>query len=198
MKTTLPSTARRVARWAAALCLAAGAIFAFFPPVTSQAASYGTPYYSDIINAKSNLCLSVPGASKATAVDLNQYYCGNGDGTDYPDQDWTLYLNNGGSTFVIVNDNSGLCMSVPGASTAATTDVNQYPCGLYQDQYWGLTEVYDSHIGGYAWEIQNEHSGLCLSVPGASTAATAHVNQYPCGLYPDQYWEIGGLDATTT
>ncbi len=36
--------------------------------------------------------------------------------------------------------------------------------------------------------IKNDHSGLCMSVPGDNIYAGAVIDQWNCGLYPDQYW----------
>jgi hypothetical protein len=146
-------------------------------------------------NLNSSLCLSVPGASKTGAVGVNQYYCGPGNGTHYPDQYW-MFIATGDTydddmeVYEIVNQNSGDCLSVPGASTAQAVQINQYPCGGYPDQYWAVGEAFDFWTDESAQEIVNVNSGLCMSVPGASTAATAIVNQYPCGAYPDQYWWV--------
>jgi hypothetical protein len=131
--------------------VAGGAIFAALPAVNSYADD-GVTYDSPIANWNSLLCVSVPGASMATAVDLNQYPCGpnNSYNPVYPDQNWTLdEQSQSGSTYVftIINDHSHLCMSVPGASTKPATVVNQYPCGYYADQYWVVSQVWDSAIG---------------------------------------------------
>ncbi|MFJ6015174.1 RICIN domain-containing protein [Streptomyces sp. NPDC092952] len=37
--------------------------------------------------------------------------------------------------------------------------------------------------------ITNGNSALCLAVPAASRQSGKHVNQYPCGDYPDHYWK---------
>ena len=154
-------------------------------------ASYGST--APITNVNSGLCLSVPGASKASAAPVDQWACGpNGDGHLYPDQEWTTEDDPNGNGFYIVNVNSGECLSVPGASKTPGVDVNLFACSpSYPDQDWGL-EFSD---GGLTETLVNVNSGLCLSVPGASTNQGVDVNLWACGpngsgaLYPDQYWD---------
>lgn len=93
----------------------------------------------------------------------------------------------------IYNNNSGLCLSVPGASLAAATHINQYYCGGYPDQSW---QVYAtsrlSSTNDRLYQIVNKHSNQCLSVDAASKSSTAAVTQYPCNNYVDQFWELLG------
>ena len=158
-----------------------------------MSASAGTGI--NIINGNSGYCLSVPGASKGTAVGVNQYPCGG-----FVDQFWTLHYVPSGpfaGSYTITNDNSGLCLSVPGANFTQYVQLNQYPCGSptpFIDQYWLI--IYNFNVGKY--EIINVNSSWCASVPGASKATAAIVNQYPCGdpnPYADQWWSLGLLTA---
>ncbi|MFE7591756.1 RICIN domain-containing protein [Kitasatospora sp. NPDC057512] len=48
----------------------------------------------------------------------------------------------------------------------------------------------NSHaVTGSAVTFHNVNSNLCLSVPAASTGFE-YLNQFNCGGYPDQYWDI--------
>jgi hypothetical protein len=38
--------------------------------------------------------------------------------------------------------------------------------------------------------IKNDHSYLCMSLPGDVVVAGARIDQWTCGGYPDQYWYI--------
>ncbi|MFF1505940.1 RICIN domain-containing protein [Streptomyces sp. NPDC058326] len=88
-----------------------------------------------IVNGNSGFCAAVPGASKAPAVNVNQYPCG-----PEPDHFWRVEYQkrdaDGRPLYRIVNGNSGLCLAVPEASTRQATDVNQFPCGPYPDHFW--------------------------------------------------------------
>ncbi|MGW8763241.1 RICIN domain-containing protein [Streptomyces sp. NPDC055815] len=142
-----------------------------------------------IVNGNSGLCLAVPGGSTAV-VDLNQFGCG-----PYADHFWHLRPagadGSGRARYRIVNNNSGYCAAVPGASKATAVNVNQYPCGDYPDHLWRVEYQKRDTAGRPLYRIVNANSGLCLAVPGASTRETAPVNQYPCGPYPDHFWRFG-------
>ncbi|MFF0430050.1 RICIN domain-containing protein [Streptomyces sp. NPDC004520] len=97
--------------------------------------------------------------------------------------------------FLLVNANSGRCLSVPGAATSFAY-LNQFSCNNYADQFWYLK--YQDMKQGVAWyTIRNRHSGLCLSVDAAQTENFARATQYPCGVYADQFWRIDDYDANT-
>ncbi|MER5203966.1 RICIN domain-containing protein [Streptomyces sp. NPDC002825] len=89
----------------------------------------------------------------------------------------------------IVNGNSGLCLAVPGASTAVV-DLNQFGCGPYADHFWHLRSAGADGSGRARYRIVNGNSGYCAAVPGASKASAVNVNQYPCGDYPDHLWRV--------
>ncbi|WP_188270254.1 MULTISPECIES: RICIN domain-containing protein [unclassified Streptomyces] len=94
-----------------------------------------------------------------------------------------------GTPVRIVNGNSGLCLAVPGASTGVV-DLDQFGCGDHPDHHWRLTAAGTDDTGRTRYRIVNGNSGHCAAVPGASKATAVHVNQFPCGDYPDHYWRI--------
>jgi Ricin-type beta-trefoil lectin domain/Glycosyl hydrolases family 18 len=85
----------------------------------------------------------------------------------------TLYLAapaaEAASTTTIVGNNSGLCLSVTGASTAATTTADIYTCNGSASENWTV------NTNG---TITGNNSGLCLSVTGDSSTlkSTADIN----------------------
>ncbi|WP_432589192.1 RICIN domain-containing protein [Streptomyces sp. HD1123-B1] len=46
--------------------------------------------------------------------------------------------------------------------------------------------------------ITNANSDQCLAVPAASTTSGTQVNQFPCGDYPDHYWNVQAVSAGGT
>ncbi|MFD7068227.1 RICIN domain-containing protein [Streptomyces sp. NPDC059913] len=98
--------------------------------------------------------------------------------------------------FTLKNANSGRCLSVPGTSTGFAY-LNQFSCNNYADQFWYWEAGLYDEDGTVWYKIVNRHSGLCLSVDGASMDDYARVTQYPCGGYFDQYWREGPYDALT-
>ncbi|MEL7157185.1 MAG: RICIN domain-containing protein [Actinomycetota bacterium] len=59
---------------------------------------------------------------------------------------------------------SGLCLAVAGGLTAPGSPVVQETCDGSLSQRWLLTD-----LGNGFWEVQAEHSNLCLDVAGRST-----------------------------
>jgi hypothetical protein len=102
------------------------------------------------------------------------------------------------ASFGIVNNNSHLCLSVPGASTGVV-GLNQFRCGGFPDQFWHFGSSSDFRqdaTGRLYFHIINDHSGLCVAVPGASTTPGTQVNQFPCGGFGDHYWHVENRGAT--
>ncbi|CUU58269.1 Ricin-type beta-trefoil lectin domain-like [Parafrankia irregularis] len=144
-----------------------------------------------VVNHNSGLCLAVPGASTNTYVDLNQFGCG-----DFPDTYWRIdpWSAAGGGQVVyrIVNNHSGFCAAVPGASVAVGANVNQYLCGNYPDHFWRIEFQFLDSSRRPLYRIINNNSGLCLAVRDGDTRQTAPVIQTVCGDRPEQYWRFGG------
>ncbi|MFD4245819.1 RICIN domain-containing protein [Streptomyces sp. NPDC058525] len=90
-----------------------------------------------IVNDNSGFCAAVPAADKASGVIVNQYPCG-----DHPDHLWRLDRDGadeaGQALYRIVNDNSGLCLTVAGADTRQAAAVVQAPCGSMPERQWRL------------------------------------------------------------
>ncbi|XQE78119.1 RICIN domain-containing protein [Streptomyces microflavus] len=150
-------------------------------------ASVSAPVSSVIYNMNSNKCLSVPAASQGFEY-LNQFSCGI-----YPDQTWTrdwVAVWGGTTWYKIVNDNSGLCLSVDKASQEDYARATQFPCGspsLHPDQYWSFIN-YDS--GTKSYQLRNRNSGKCLAIQDGSKEETAWAIQFTCRNYKDHFWLV--------
>lgn len=83
--------------------------------------------WSSIQNKYSGLCLGAPG--DWAAARLAEYRC-----TSSPSQLWAVVPYTGGGT--MVNEQSGMCLSVDAAKTAPGTAVTEFYCGNYVDQTW--------------------------------------------------------------
>ncbi|MEE1791554.1 RICIN domain-containing protein [Streptomyces sp. BE308] len=137
-----------------------------------------------LVNASSDKCLSVPAASTEFEY-LNQFTCGG-----YPDQIWNLtYVLQVDNLhyYKIVNNNSGLCLSVDQASKENFARATQYPCGspLYPDQYWR----FDFDSVDNTRRIINRNSNKCLAIQDGSQDDTAAAIQFSCGTYSDHFWK---------
>jgi hypothetical protein len=90
-------------------------------------------------------------------------------------------------TYAIIAAHSGLCVDVPGGSTAPGTGIQQFSCHFGDNQRWVLlpTNATNQVV------IVNVHSGLCLDIAGQSNADQARVVQQPFNqASPYQLWRI--------
>ncbi|MFB7619300.1 RICIN domain-containing protein [Kitasatospora sp. NPDC056181] len=144
--------------------------------------------YGHLVNARSGLCLAVPGGSREPAVQLNQFTCGG-----WSDHFWSLTYRGtaeGVPWYSIENKNSHMCLSVDAARKDDFAPITQFPCGLYPDQYWttsGVEFMEDGRvISGDS--LVNWNSKKCLAILDGSTANTAPAIQYTCGFFGDHVW----------
>lgn len=84
----------------------------------------------------------------------------------------------------LLNLNSGQCLTAP--STVNSSEVVQYPCYNYADQYWTSSEYVGADGGGDYYHLRNFNSGKCLVVQG--TVTSTHAIQFTCSGYNDQNW----------
>jgi galactose oxidase len=84
---------------------------------------------------------------------------------------------------ILINRNSGQCVTVPNGSTQSGVQMVQRPCQGPPDEQWTLQAV----SGGY--RIMSSVNGLCLEVAGASTADNAAVQQSTCTSSPSKTWK---------
>jgi hypothetical protein len=90
-----------------------------------------------IKNTKSGKCLNVKGGSTDESAKVIQYTC---QGLTKKNDQWQL-LNSGvtgenGDLYTLHNRNSGLCLNAQGASTANGTDLIQYECGPWWNNFF--------------------------------------------------------------
>jgi ricin-type beta-trefoil lectin protein len=75
----------------------------------------------------------------------------------------------------LYNYHSGKCLEVPGFSTTAGTQLDQWGCNGGENQLW---RAYQNTSGDYIF--LNEYSGQCINVRGYSTSQDAAIQQWPC------------------
>ena len=92
------------------------------------------------------------------------------------------------ATSALINQYTGMCMAVAGASTTEGAKVIQWNCDQRGEQWWQM----DS--GGF---VYNYNSGLCLAVAGASKAEGADVIQWACDGDDEQVWDLVLVDSST-
>jgi beta-glucosidase len=85
------------------------------------------------------------------------------------------------ATGTIVGNNSGLCLSVTGNSTALKTTADINTCDGDSSENWTVNS--DGTIVDGA-------SGLCLSVTGAATTVYATTDLYTCNSSVSEFWTV--------
>jgi polygalacturonase len=90
----------------------------------------------------------------------------------------------GAGSYTIANAGSGLCLDLPGSSTAPGTQLDLQPCTGTANQTWTLAPA------GTGYTVTSASSGLCLGIPGASTSAGKPVDQETCTGTSSQEWTL--------
>jgi Ricin-type beta-trefoil lectin domain len=85
----------------------------------------------------------------------------------------------GSGTGTIVGNNSHLCLSVTGDSSALKTTADINTCGSDSSESWTVNS---------GSTIINGASGLCLSVTGSSTTSKATADLYTCNGSASETW----------
>jgi len=170
--TTRTAKRRRALGTAAALALTAGALAAGTGSASANAnfAIHISP------NSSFGLLLDVSGGSYAPGTGVIQWYANGG-----ANQAWS-FNSVGGTTYMIVNNNSGECLTTDGV---AGDQVVQMPCNGGSGQLWSTNL---SPWTASAWTIYNPGSGLYLDVNGASPWAGASIDVWYYNGGSNQYF----------
>ncbi|MEV0620219.1 RICIN domain-containing protein [Nonomuraea sp. NPDC050404] len=91
--------------------------------------------------------------------------------------------------YSVVNNGSGLCLTVPGAGASDGVQLTQTGCGG-SGQTWNLT------ASGGNYTLRAAHSGKCAGVRDASTSAGKAVQQESCTGASSQTWTLPESGAT--
>lgn len=91
----------------------------------------------------------------------------------------------------LINQYSGLCLDVPGFSTADGIQIQEYACNNGSNQRWVIVHDTGTSPNAGPFTIVSENSGKCLDVRSGNTADGAAVQQYHCQNSPNQQWNLG-------
>ena len=86
-------------------------------------------------------------------------------------------------TYSIVNNGSGLCLTVPGSNSSDGVQLTQTGCG-------GAAQTFNVVSAGGGFQLKAAHSGKCAGVQGASTSAGKAVQQESCTGASSQAWNL--------
>ncbi|WP_307845293.1 RICIN domain-containing protein [Planomonospora sp. ID67723] len=143
----------------------------------ASASAAPAPGAYTLLNAASNLCLAVPGASTSDGVQLTQNGCGGAG------QTWNLTA--AGTGFRISAAHSDKCAGIIGDSTSAGKAAVQQACRESAFHTWRLELV-----SGSTYRVVNTGSDKCLNVKDSSTAAGALVQQNSCDSVTSKRWTL--------
>ncbi|MET7366613.1 pectate lyase [Streptomyces sp. NPDC005566] len=94
-------------------------------------------------------------------------------------------------SYTLKNAASGLCLGVPGSSTAAGVQLAQSACNAATSQTWKLT------ASGSGYTLAAAHSSRCAGVKDASTSAGKAVEQQACSGAATQVWTLTAVSGST-
>ncbi|QFZ18952.1 pectate lyase [Saccharothrix syringae] len=186
MSTMDRSSPTRTARWrlglvAAAVAAVGAATLTAWVNAPTASAAVGAGTYT-LKNAGSGLCLTVPNASTASGVQLQQAACGS--------QRWVLSEVGGG--FRITPAGSGLCVGVQDGSTSAGKAIQQQSCTGAAGQTWALT------ASGSNYRVVNVNADKCMNTKDNSTSAGAGVQINSCDSAATKQWTLTPADGGST
>jgi hypothetical protein len=118
-------------------------------------------------NQGANRCLDAGTGGSGGATEVR-------DCTGATRQRWLLYTHPRTNRRLLINERSGMCLDVPGGSTATGRDLIQFPCHGGTNQAFTLSRpnFWDP------WTIRNVRSNLCLGLE--STVNGGDVEQRTC------------------
>ncbi len=88
---------------------------------------------------------------------------------------------------------SSKCLDVPGKSKDNGVQLIQYTCNGGTNQNWYLDYATTRDSINY-YRIRNQNSGKCVNVAGNSSADGAHIIQWTCGAYNNEYFAFVAND----
>ena len=119
-------------------------------------------------------CVDVKGASSANGAVIDSYSCTGG-----ANQNWTIMPDGSVRAY-------GKCLDVKGYGTTSGSVIDLWSCTGATNQKWAVTGTSD--LGG---ELVNPVSGLCLAVPGDTTANGTQLEIMTCSAAdPGMSWHL--------
>lgn len=144
------------------------------------------------------------------STDRDVYYDGHGPMRDYTvtiarNQERVVIISPGpdpqpvvGGRYALVNVNSGLCLEVAAASTAAAATLEQGAYNQGSSQQWTVAPLADSGTGDLSYfVITNANSGLNIDLPDWVYSDDAVIKQYgyPANAVEHWYFQYAGNGA---
>jgi hypothetical protein len=175
--------------WLATVGLLASGLVAVVGATSASAAPPATGTLFTVVSGNSGKCLDAAAASTANGTAVQQYACNNTTA-----QQWELLPGADAGYYVIVNNNAPRpAIDLVGPSTASGTKIHLWSNGGWSSQEWQPVQESSG-----AYHFVSHYSGLCLDVPGASTADGVQLQQYACNATAAQSWTLNPVGGGTT
>lgn len=171
---------RRIALLAASAALALSSL-----PVLGVAAAQAAPpqtyWVFKQVQSGTGKALSIAGGSTAeNAKTVIQTQ------VNATDQLWIPIWNEQLGGYILKNRRSGLCLDVPGASTADGVQLQQHTCNGTTAQAFWINDADGRNVN-----VINVGNGKCLDLRGGGTADQTPVQQFTCNVaHPNMMWVI--------
>ncbi len=157
----------------------------FITPALAAEESPASDAVLTLKSASDGNCLGVKDSSTASGAKVKVQRC-----SASAFQRWKAVKDATGG-YQLVNAGSGLCLDLPGASTARGTSVQQWGCG--NGAAWQTWRFHADGHGNYF--ITSKASGLALDEDIYST--TGNVLQWTYAGTANQQWIVGGMAASS-
>ncbi|MEV6635759.1 RICIN domain-containing protein [Actinoplanes sp. NPDC051470] len=137
-----------------------------------------------VVNQHSKMCVDVAYGSRDQGARIQQYPCHGGPPERWR-YDWVTTVNETGY-FQIVNQNSGLCLSIRGNAPAVGAQPTQARCNGRVSQMWGNVRA-----GVNIFRLKPYlDSSLCLDDEGFNTTPGASIQLWKCNGLAVQGWNL--------
>jgi V8-like Glu-specific endopeptidase len=142
---------------------------------------YADGEIGNLLNGKSAKCVGIDGGSPANGARASQFFC---DGRNQPNDNQSWQLRSvGNGRFNFVNQKSGLCLGVDGASLQDFVELGQFNCAApdpNNNQAWRVLLTSNDSGGNGYFQVVNGKSDKCMGVNGGLKDNGTHLIQGPC------------------
>jgi hypothetical protein len=134
----------------------------------------GTAY--NIVNQNSGSCLMANGSGTANGTTLVQYACAGGAFSTQTSQEWTFTNGSATGYYEVTNVNAPAeAWNVAGNLTASGSPIQLWTYNAMSNEEWQAVS-----LGNGYYKFVGQGSGLCLGVPGSSTANSVQLQILTC------------------
>ena len=140
-----------------------------------------TSAWYNIVNQNSGSCVDDTGHGTTDGTAVQQWACGN----QQTNQEWQFQTTSGGYYKIASRYAPSLIWDVTNVSMSPGAKIQLWTYGGGLNQQWQPVS-----LGNGYYKMVNRNSGLCLDVPGASTANGVQLQQYTCNGTGAQAWKL--------